>query len=280
MRRTLFTRALLFLALLLAAAGTARAQTITVVSGTITDPNGLPYAGGILQVSITATGTPTITPCTTAPTCPIILPGQVTLSPTGSFTMNLVANGSILPASSTYNFLVSFPGIAPPLGTGPQSYTVTGVTIAGASQSVSSTLSTPAPAIVSTFVAGSPQKSAATNFGTAIGATQTIVASAAGAVPYTISFYTWQSTAGTTCGAGTNTATVTLAWTGPGGNAQTLALTALSISANGAVDTNATQTVTITPSVGTAITYTVASTLASTGCTVVPQYTVQARAIP
>jgi hypothetical protein len=278
-------RGILGLGLLLSMVATARAQTITTVSGTVVDPNGNPWSGATLTISISATATPTITPCITAPSCPVIMPPAITLSPTGAFTQALVANGSILPVSSTYTFCLSFPGqlfpLVPfPIGTGPQSFCSTGNTISGASQSLSATLSALAPAILSTNAAGSPQKSAATNFGTAIGTAQTIVASAAAAVPYTISFYTWQSLAGASCGAGTNTATVTLAWTGPGGSSETLALTALSISANGALDSNQTQTVTITPSVGTAITYTVASTLASTGCSPVPQYTVQARAIP
>jgi len=282
MKRKLILGALLAVLACLAAPRPAAAQTYTVVSGTITDPNGQPYAGGTLQIGISASATPTLTPCTTAATCPVMLPGQVTLSPTGSFTMGLYANASILPASSTYTFLVSFPGIAPPLGTGPQTFTVTGVTIAGASQSVSTTLSAAAPAIVSNNLAGSPQKSAATNFGVALTA-QTVVPAGSNSAPsnvYTVNFYQYQSLLGASCTAVANTVTPTLAWTGPGGNAQTLALTALSETGNGAVDTFQQQGVTIATSPGTAVTYTTASSLSSTGCSPIPQYIVSVRAIP
>lgn len=273
----------LLLGLAILAAPAARAQTITTVSATIVDPNGYPWAGATVTIGLTATGTPTITPCATGPSCPLILPGQFILSPTGSFTLNLVANGSILPVSSTYTFSFSFPGIAPPLGTGPQSFSVTGQTIFGASQTL--VISAAAPAIVSPVAGGSAQKSAATNFGVALTA-QTLVTAAQNQGSanfsniYTVTFYNWQSLLGTTCGAGSNTATPTLAWTGPGANAQTLALTALTIANNGAVDTNQQQTVTIATAPGSPITYTVASSLASAGCTQVPQYTVQAHALP
>jgi hypothetical protein len=98
----------------------------TTVSGTITDPNGIPWADG----SITAQF---ITPGGTAPT----LNGQPftsttasgLLGPTGSFTMRLGDNGVIACPTSpcgTWQFTTSIaPGVLPPLGKGPQSFNVT-----------------------------------------------------------------------------------------------------------------------------------------------------------
>ena len=83
-----------------------------------------------------------------------------------------------------------------------------------------------------------------------------------------------QTTLGTTCGAGSNTATPTVHWTGPGGTAETAAGTALTMSANGALDTNQNDSVFMAVQMGSAVTLTVASSLASSGCTIVPQYTV------
>ena len=273
--------ALLGLSLLLLAGVPTSAQTLTAVTGTVTDPAGLPYAGATLQAILISPGgpSPSLTPCTNNVSgCPIqqeVPP--TTLGPDGSFSLTLWANASILPASTSYSFTVTLsPGAPLPVGTGPQSFTVTGVTIAGASQSLSGTLSNSAPSLTSSLMRGATQASlATTNFGVALG-TQTVVPSGTIHVTraYTISFYQNQSVTGVSCGAGSNTVTPTLAWIGPKGNAQTLALTPLSISANGAADSFQAQTVSIAAQANTAITYTTASVLASAGCTLIPQYQV------
>ena len=120
--------------------------------------------------------------------------------------------------------------------------------------------------------------SAATNFGTALGA-QTVIPVVVKQSPITMQISARQSLAGASCSAGTNTATITLNYTAPGATAETISPTVLSISANGAVDSGATayQTFTFPAQTGSAVTYTVASALASTGCSPVPQYTVDAR---
>ena len=47
-----------------------------------------------------------------------------------------MGEASILPAGTTYTFTATINGLAPAVGTGPQTCTVTGVTVAGATQTV------------------------------------------------------------------------------------------------------------------------------------------------
>jgi hypothetical protein len=139
------TRLLLLLLLALGVAGRVEAQAQTAVSGTITDPNGLPYSNASVQAVLVTSGgqVPSVTPCTNSAGCQITGPSPAaTTDVNGKFALSLWPNASILPASSTYTFNVSIsPGSLPPVGTGPQSFTVTGITIAGSSQSLSALLS-------------------------------------------------------------------------------------------------------------------------------------------
>jgi len=135
---------ILLLFALLAAAGVAQAQTRTLVTGTITDPHGVPYGGAVLSGVLISPGgqSPSLTPCNNPGAgCQIqqAVP-PTTLGPAGQIQgLSLWANASILPAGTTYTFTVTLsPGVLPPLGTGPQSCTVAGVTIAGATQNISS----------------------------------------------------------------------------------------------------------------------------------------------
>ena len=136
----------------------ARAQT-TLVTGTVTDPNGVPYANAKLTVNLSpATPGPyTLTinnqaQCTaaragTAP-CQVPFtpsPSTITLSPAGSFTVTVQDNTQITPSGTQWIFNISIYS-APPVGVGQVSFAVT-ATISGASQSVSSTLSAAAPAL-------------------------------------------------------------------------------------------------------------------------------------
>jgi hypothetical protein len=108
----------------------------TIVSGTVKDANGVPYAGGTLVVTLSL---------------PLGVSGatlngvqiggstqRVTLDTTGSFLMQLPDNAVVLPGGTQWAFNVNIsPGAPPPLGTGPQNCAAT-LTITGASQSVSS----------------------------------------------------------------------------------------------------------------------------------------------
>lgn len=160
MMKRLFAVALLLSAI---AAVPARAQ-YTTVSGTVTDPEGIPYTGATIKAQLSTPGaTLTINDAAkcksagqgSAP-CHVPIQGTYpgpTLDSTGSFTMILPDNSDILPASpaSQYLFtLVLSPGVLPPFGTGPQVITAT-ITISGASQNIGSTLSGLAPALTNTI---------------------------------------------------------------------------------------------------------------------------------
>ena len=121
--------------------------------------------------------------------------------------------------------------------------------------------------------------SATTNFGTNL-TTQTVIPATGplGKTNVKLLIGARQVTAGVSCGAGSNTVFATVSYTAPGGTVTTVATTTLSISANGAVDSgaNAEQTLDLPLKQGTAVTYTTTSALASTGCSPVPQYVIDA----
>lgn len=148
MRKTIFILAILagcFLPL------SARAQTQTNVTATIVDPVGIPYANGTVSVQLVPSGTnPTVNGGSILGT----LNGST--DATGSFNISLWPNASISPAGTKWQFTVCVsPGVQPPLGTGGQCSTPPAVvTIAGASQSLSATLSAVAPKLTNITLGG------------------------------------------------------------------------------------------------------------------------------
>ncbi|MGH7748630.1 MAG: hypothetical protein ACREQ5_28305, partial [Candidatus Dormibacteria bacterium] len=142
--------ALFFPAMLLlfcALAPRALAQTQTVVTGTVVDPNGIPYANGTMTASIQPA--PPGTPCVTiGVNCQPIqgTVGPVPLSAAGFFSTNLYANSLISPGGSQWQIKICIsPGVPLPLGFGPQCFSVL-QTISGSSQDLSVALSAAAPA--------------------------------------------------------------------------------------------------------------------------------------
>jgi hypothetical protein len=140
-------RVFLFLAAIIFLAAPAIAQR-TVVSGTVSDVNGIPYAGGTLQATLSlpvgASG---------ATLNGVQISGatqRVTLDGTGSFLMQLPDNnvvatctpaGVCTPGGTQWTFAVNIsPGIPPPGGTGPQTCNAT-LTITGVSQTVTASFS-------------------------------------------------------------------------------------------------------------------------------------------
>ncbi len=114
----------------------------TEVSGTITDPNGVPYAAAVVQATFMPSGgSPTLNGaqcCANA---------AATTRSNGAFSMDLADNNVVVPGGSQWRFTVSLsPGVLPPLGTGPQSFSVT-LTITGATQSITAQLTAAAPAL-------------------------------------------------------------------------------------------------------------------------------------
>lgn len=131
----------------------------TQVSGTVVDPNGIPYGGGKISAQLSAPGaTVTINnqqQCISAGAgnAPCKLPIQGTAGPAsldanGHFSMAIYSNTSINPAGTTWAFTVSIsPAVLPPWGTGQQSFQVT-LTITGATQDISANLNAMAPVLV------------------------------------------------------------------------------------------------------------------------------------
>lgn len=140
------------------------AQT-TQVTGTVTDPNGLPYSGARVTAQLVFAGTPVSNPTVTISVLAQCrangfgsAPCQVPFSPNqGPFSLDnsgnvpgggitLQDNTLVQPASTQWLFTVSTNGIVPPAGTGPQSFSVP-ITISGASQNISATLSAAATSL-------------------------------------------------------------------------------------------------------------------------------------
>jgi hypothetical protein len=130
---------------LLLCASMAAAQSRTAVSGTIKDAQGIPYSMSSVSLKLTpnVTGTPTVAGVKISSTA------LASTNINGTFQINLYPNASITPGGTQWQFTVcNKGGIAPPLGTGGKCFVVA-ITIAGASQDVSVTLSAAAPAQLS-----------------------------------------------------------------------------------------------------------------------------------
>lgn len=154
--RHILNRAFVLWALAVFAAPLARAQSQTLVSGTVTDPNGVNYAGAKISAALQPAGA--ASPCViVGGNCVPIsgTAGPVTLDSTGTFSMNVYPNASILcggkTCTTTWLFSVTIsPGVLPPWGTGPQSFSVS-ETISGSTQNISTDLNAAAPALTSGF---------------------------------------------------------------------------------------------------------------------------------
>lgn len=119
----------------------AMAQT-TAVSGTVTDPNGLPYAFGTILpqfVNVSGGASPIFT-ATGFSMLPPNTPSQ--LSSTGTFSFSLPSNASLTPSSTQWKFLIcSGAGSVPQaFGTGQQCFTTAAVTISGATQNITTNI--------------------------------------------------------------------------------------------------------------------------------------------
>jgi len=135
------------LALLLAVP--ALAQTITTVTGTVQDPNGIPFSYSPVVVTLNGVSGG-VSPYVTATGGPVIMPTALTTNPSGTFSTSLVANGSITPSGTTYNIRVCAPAIQAPIGTGAATcVTISAITISGASQDTSATFAAvPPPSLI------------------------------------------------------------------------------------------------------------------------------------
>lgn len=123
-------------------ASSSFAQNFTAVSGTIVDPNGLPYSNCNITAELVPAGTnPSIGGAAIGGL------NRANCDVNGAFSMTLGSNAVILPGGTQWKFTVNEqPGIPPPAGFGPQSFN-TVITISGASQNISVALAVPALAL-------------------------------------------------------------------------------------------------------------------------------------
>lgn len=108
----------------------------TTVTGTVLDPNSVPYANGTITAQLVLSGTtPTINGGSFSMT------GSAGLDKTGSFIMRL-ADSLVMSPNANWSFTVCSSGgtVQPAGGTGPQCFTPAPITITGASQSITAQL--------------------------------------------------------------------------------------------------------------------------------------------
>lgn len=129
------------------------AAQFTTVSGTVTDPNGLAYSYGTIASTIVSSGTPLFSSNSQPYFQPVAASG---LDINGKFIVRLADNSLLTPGGSTWNFTVcsAVGTVQPAFGKGPICFTVTGVTISGASQDIGATLRAAAPALTANFSGG------------------------------------------------------------------------------------------------------------------------------
>lgn len=139
-------RKLLTLALVVAGAflfaASASAQNFITITGTVVDPNGIPYGAGTMSAVLTP-GAPGGWTLGGQPYSGRV--GPITLNSSGSFTATFGSNAAIKPAGTQWHITVnSNPGgIPPPLGTGAQTFSIT-ITL-NSSQNISTQLDAAAP---------------------------------------------------------------------------------------------------------------------------------------
>lgn len=132
--------------------GSAAAQ-FTTVTGTVVDPNGVPYSNGTIAAVLILPGgqSPTLNG---QPYTPPTQPAG--LDKNGSFSFNVADNTVLLPANTKWNFTVcaAVGTVQPAFGTGPQCFKLAApITISGASQSISTQLNAVALALTLPFSA-------------------------------------------------------------------------------------------------------------------------------
>lgn len=182
MRRLILALAILCFAILPA----ARAQGgFTTVSGTVTDPNGLPYACGFISAQLITAGgvAPTLNGGSfSSSVSPVQLgcPTSPGTGANGSFSIRLADSGVISPATTTWKFTVTTPGIAPPSGTGPQSFTYT--TAINCASNIPTTCTANALSISTPISALAPVLSLVTGGGSSFPVTTTVNVNSGGTI--------------------------------------------------------------------------------------------------
>jgi hypothetical protein len=132
----------------------AAAAQFTLVTGTVTDPNSVPYALGTIVPLLATSATPTFT----ATGQLYFPPSQASgLDSTGHFLVRIADNTFLSPGGTTWNFKVcsAVGTVQPAFGTGPQCFTLAApITISGASQDITTQLHAVALALTLPFGTG------------------------------------------------------------------------------------------------------------------------------
>lgn len=183
------------------------AAQFTTTTGTVTDPNGVPYANGTITATLITSASPTLSGLPyTPPTQP------VGLNAVGAFVMQLADNTQLSPGGTQWQFKAcSAAGTVQPAGgNGPVCFITAAITISGASQDISAQLqiaalplsSNTATPIFSAAVAGTSMATAGIN-AVLVGPVTMTTPGAAGT--YRLVFQVLETVAGSggTCAAGT-----------------------------------------------------------------------------
>lgn len=199
--RKLFLIACLLLGAALPAAGQGGFTTVT---GTITGPiDGLVWSCGTISAQLITAGgaAPTLNGGGfSTSTSPIGLGCPSNGQPAGSFVMRLADSGVIVPSNTTWQFTVTMsPGIAPPAGTGPQSFTYT--TAINCSTNTPSTCTANSMSISAQLSALAPKLSNAGTGGSSFPVTTAVAVNSGGSITV--------NTGGSIGAAGTGTITAT-----------------------------------------------------------------------
>jgi hypothetical protein len=192
-------------------------QNTTAVTGTILDPNGIPYNGATVTAVLSnpSSGTGYTIPSGAAYTGVILVPGAANSA--GTFSMQLVQNGQLTPGSSTWAFTVcQVPGVTVPIGTGAQCFTVTGITISGSSQDISANLNAASLPLTQHFNVSRVYATLPAAGNSSISATTMATAPAIPAVGTTYRFHVYASetVVGTSC-TGNPIIAVAVTWQDP-----------------------------------------------------------------
>ena len=284
MKRIFFVSAALLLLLMIP--GLLSAQTLTTVTATVLDPNGIAYANGTVTFTlVNASGVPSFasTPQIGGSNISGFV-GPVGLSATGVLSVNLPCNSAgggctvITPAGTQWIPTVCASPAQLPIGTGQGCFTTAGITITGATQDISATLNASALNLAQKVSIARIYNTTPAAGTASIGATTMVTAPAqpAAGTHYQFRSYATQTVLGTSCTTNT-TVVVNVIFQDPNAaGPQTVVLGTFSVTNNGTLGivpvTSGDSDVSIVAKPGTVVQF---STTYTAGANCAPAPTVQ-----
>lgn len=230
---------LLALLFLLAAGTCAWAQNFTTVTGTVLDPNGIPFAGGTITFvlgPLPFSSPPTLPTTPATPVSGTI--GPVGLDNNGKFSATLPSNAAITPGSTQWTPSVCLPQTASNVLENPVTtncFTAAAITISGSSQDISTTVNASAFAVLQRANVGRLYSTLPAAGNSSITATTMVTAPAqpSAGTSYRLSAYVSQTVLGTSC-AGNSTISLNAVFQDPNAAApQTQAVATFTVTTNG-----------------------------------------------